>query len=40
MGAEWEKVKAAARGLDPDKDAEKLNELYRNFFLKFATPRR
>ncbi|WP_022798601.1 peptide ABC transporter substrate-binding protein [Thermus islandicus] len=38
MGAEWEKVKAAARGLDPDKDAEKLNELYRNFFLKFATP--
>ena len=38
MGPEWEKVKAAARGLDPDKDAEKLNELYRNFFLKFATP--
>jgi peptide/nickel transport system substrate-binding protein len=38
MGAEWEKVKAAARNLDPDKDAEKLNELYRNFFLKFATP--
>ncbi|MFX6186350.1 ABC transporter substrate-binding protein, partial [Acinetobacter baumannii] len=23
---------------DPDKDAEKLNELYRNFFLKFSTP--
>ncbi|MGC8904325.1 peptide ABC transporter substrate-binding protein [Thermus sp.] len=38
MGPEWEKVKAAAKGLDPDKDAEKLNELYRNFFLKFATP--
>jgi peptide/nickel transport system substrate-binding protein len=38
MGPEWEKVKAAARNLDPDKDAEKLNELYRNFFLKFATP--
>ncbi|GAA5334951.1 peptide ABC transporter substrate-binding protein [Thermus hydrothermalis] len=38
MGAEWEKVKAAARNLDPDKDAEKLNELYRNFFLKFSTP--
>ncbi|SDE77655.1 peptide/nickel transport system substrate-binding protein [Thermus arciformis] len=38
MGPEWEKVKAAARGLDSDKDAEKLNELYRNFFLKFATP--
>lgn len=38
MGPEWEKVKAAARNLDPDKDAQRLNELYRNFFLKFATP--
>lgn len=38
MGPEWEKVKAAARNLDPDKDAEKLNELYRNFFIKFSTP--
>ncbi|AFV75473.1 extracellular solute-binding protein, family 5 [Thermus oshimai JL-2] len=38
MGPEWEKVKAAARTLDPDKDAEKLNELYRSFFLKFSTP--
>ena len=38
MGPEWERVKAAARGLDPQKDAEKLNELYRNFFIKFSTP--
>ncbi len=38
MGPEWEKVKAAARNLDPQKDAEKLNELYRNFFIKFSTP--
>ncbi|AEG34049.1 ABC-type transporter, periplasmic subunit [Thermus thermophilus SG0.5JP17-16] len=38
MGPEWEKVKAAARNLDPQKDAERLNELYRNFFIKFSTP--
>ncbi len=38
MGPEWEKVKAQAARLDPNKDAEKLNELYRGFFLKFATP--
>ena len=38
MGPEWEKVKAQAAKLDPDKDAEKLNELYRGFFLKFSTP--
>jgi len=38
MRPEWEKTKAAAEGLDPQKDAEKLNELYRNFFQKFSTP--
>jgi peptide/nickel transport system substrate-binding protein len=35
---EWEKTKAAAAPLDPDKDAQKLNELYRGFFNKFSTP--
>jgi peptide/nickel transport system substrate-binding protein len=38
MRPEWEKTKAAAARLDPTKDAEKLNELYRSFFQKFSTP--
>ena len=38
MKEEWAKTEAAAKSLDPDKDAEKLNELYRGFFLKFSTP--
>lgn len=38
MKAEWDKVKAAAQPLSPDKDSEKLNELYRNFFQQFSTP--
>jgi peptide/nickel transport system substrate-binding protein len=32
MRAEWNKTKAAANPLNVDKDAEKLNEVYRNFF--------
>ena len=38
MRAEWEKTQAVAKPLDPQKDAEKLNEIYRNFFLQFASP--
>jgi peptide/nickel transport system substrate-binding protein len=38
MRAEWEKTKAAGEKLDPTKDAEKLNELYRNFFQQFSSP--
>ena len=34
----WEKTKTAVATLDPTKDAEKLNELYRNFFQQFSTP--
>jgi peptide/nickel transport system substrate-binding protein len=38
MRAEWAKTKDAAAPLDANKDAEKLNELYRDFFQKFSTP--
>ncbi|MBI1743964.1 peptide ABC transporter substrate-binding protein [Candidatus Acetothermia bacterium] len=38
MRDEWKKTEAAAAPLDPTKDAEKLNELYHNFFQKFSTP--
>lgn len=37
MGPEWEKVKAAAAPLNPDRDAQRLNELYRNFFQQFSS---
>ncbi|MCL6525456.1 MAG: peptide ABC transporter substrate-binding protein [Thermaceae bacterium] len=37
MRPEWEKVKAATQNLSPDKDATKLNELYRNFFQQFGS---
>lgn len=37
MRAEWERVKAAAAPLNPDRDAQRLNELYRNFFLQFSS---
>ncbi|MER3481887.1 MAG: diguanylate phosphodiesterase [Meiothermus sp.] len=37
MRAEWDKVKAAAQSLDADKDATKLNELYRGFFQQFGS---
>jgi len=38
MRPEWDKVVAVAKPLDADKDSEKLNELYRNFFQQFSTP--
>jgi peptide/nickel transport system substrate-binding protein len=38
MRGEWEKTKTTTAPLDAKKDAEKLNELYRNFFQKFSTP--
>ncbi|MFN4070716.1 MAG: peptide ABC transporter substrate-binding protein [Thermus caldifontis] len=38
MGAAWEQVKRQAAGLDPSRDAQRLNELYRNFFTQFSTP--
>lgn len=38
MKAEWAKTKAAADKLDADKDADKLTEVYRNFFQQFSTP--
>lgn len=38
MGAEWNRVKAAVAPLDVDKDAQRINELYRNFFQQFSTP--
>lgn len=38
MGAEWAKVKAAVAPLNVDKDAEKINNLYRSFFQGFGTP--
>ncbi len=38
MKADWEKVKAIAAPIDADKDAEKLNELYRSFFQQYSTP--
>jgi peptide/nickel transport system substrate-binding protein len=37
MRPEWEKVKAAAANLNPDRDAQRLNELYRNFFQQFSS---
>ncbi len=37
MRAEWERVKAAAAPLNPDRDAQRLNELYRNFFQQFSS---
>ncbi|RDI96173.1 peptide ABC transporter substrate-binding protein [Meiothermus sp. QL-1] len=37
MRPEWEKVKAAAAPLNPDRDAQRLNELYRNFFQQFSS---
>lgn len=37
MKPEWDKVKAAAAALNPDKDAQKLNDLYRNFFQQFGS---
>jgi peptide/nickel transport system substrate-binding protein len=38
MRAAWEETKATAEKLDPAKDAEKLNELYRSFFQQFSSP--
>lgn len=40
MGAEWKKTLEEIKNqkLDPTKDAEKMNDLYRNFFQKFSTP--
>lgn len=37
MRAEWERVEAVAATLDPDRDAQRLSELYRNFFLQFSS---
>ncbi|MCS7058359.1 MAG: peptide ABC transporter substrate-binding protein [Meiothermus sp.] len=37
MRPEWEKVKAAAANLNPDRDAQRLNELYRGFFQQFSS---
>ncbi len=37
MRSEWERVKAAAAPLNPDRDAQRLNELYRNFFQQFSS---
>jgi len=38
MGAAWEQVKRQTAALDPARDAQRLNEIYRNFFTQFSTP--
>jgi peptide/nickel transport system substrate-binding protein len=38
MRAEWEKAKASVKGLDLQKDAEKIAEAYRSFFAAFSNP--
>lgn len=37
MKPEWDKVKAAVQGLDVNKDAQKINEIYRSFFQQFGS---
>lgn len=39
MKAEWDKVEAATKNLNPDKDTDKINEIYRNFFQQFSSSR-
>lgn len=38
MKAEFDKALAQVKGLNVDKDAEKINEIYRAFFNAFSTP--
>lgn len=38
MKAEFDKALAQVKGLNVDKDAEKINEIYRSFFNSFSTP--
>ena len=38
MGPAWEQVKRQTAALDPQRDAARLAEIYRNFFTQFSTP--